>query len=193
METISKISWGTLGLTVGGILTILGVTAYITDNAVLNLAGFFYGIPLVLLGLALKIAELKPVPFSRPTSEEILALRKRQATPIQNQVRQDVTRYRYGQSAHLDESLKRLGLSPSEKERPVLKGVRETAIEGTYALVLEFESSLIPLVTWQQKQEKIEKFFGPGVQAELTQPQQDRIDLILTAMPKATEIASASP
>lgn len=176
---LRQTSLGTLGLVVGGILTIVGFGAYATGNATLNLAGFFYGIPLLLGGLALKAAELKPVPYSQPPSAEVVELRQQQATSTQNQIRQDVTRYRYGQSAHLDSSLSHLGLSPTDEERPVLVGLHETSVDGAYALILEFESPLIPLETWQKKQEKMTKFFGPGVRVEITQPEAEWIDVSL--------------
>jgi hypothetical protein len=181
---LGKISLSSVGLVIGGILTVVGFAAYFADYATLNLAGFFYGIPLLLGGLALKSAELKPVPFSQPTSEKVLALRQQMATEIQNQIRKDVTRYRYGQDAHLDDSLQRFGLNPNDKERPVLAGLREVDIDGNYTLVLEFESPKFTLETWQEKREKIEKFFGPGLRAEITQPTKDRIDVALITQPK---------
>lgn len=58
---LGSVSLGTLGLIVGALLTGVGVVAYAAGNATLNLAGFFYGVPLLLGGLALKAAELKPV------------------------------------------------------------------------------------------------------------------------------------
>ncbi len=180
---LRQISLGTLGLAIGGILTILGFVAYGTNNATLNLAGFFYGIPLLLGGLALKAAELKPIPLSQPTSPDIIALREQQATATQNQIRQDVTRYRYGQSAHLDTVLSRLGLAPNDTERPLLKGLRESKIDNAYALTLEFESPLIPLEVWQQKQMKMETFFGPGVRVMVTQPSEASVDLTLITSP----------
>jgi hypothetical protein len=164
---------------VGSVLTVVGFYAYFTNNPTLNLAGFFYGIPVLLGGLALKAAELKPVPFSQPTTPEIIALREKQATSTQTQIRKDITRYRYGQEAHLDEALARLGLSPTDEERPVLRALRETQIASAYTLILEFDSPLISLETWQQKQEKIEKFFGPGVRATIEQPAENQIELAL--------------
>lgn len=174
-----KISLGSAGLLVGGILTIVGFVAYATDNATLNLAGFFYGIPLLLGGLALKASELKPVPFSVESSPEILSLRETQATSTQKQIIGDVTRYRYGQEAHLDEVLGKLGLSPTDDERPVLVSLQETVIEGNYALILQFDSPLISFDIWQEKQEKLTKFFGPGIKAEVSQPKEDQVDLAL--------------
>ena len=73
---LRQTSLGTLGLILGGVLTVVGLTAYFAGNPTLNLVGFFYGIPLLLGGLALKAAELKPVPFSQPTTPEVLALRR---------------------------------------------------------------------------------------------------------------------
>lgn len=182
---LRKFSLGTLGLSIGGVLFVVGLAAYFVNNATLNLVGFFYGIPLLLGGLALKAAELKPVPLTQPTTPEVLELRQQQATATQNQIRQDVTRYRYGQEAQLDTSLSHLGLSPTDEERPMLKGLREKEIEGAYALILEFDSPLIPLEVWQQKREKMTSFFGPRVQVEVTQPAEDEIDLALIATPKA--------
>jgi hypothetical protein len=169
---LPKISLAAVGLTVGGILTITGFVAYALDYATLNLAGFFYGIPLVLGGLALKAAELKPIPFSQPTPEKIIALRNQLATPTQNQIRKDVTRYRYGQEAHLDESLERLGLSPTDEERPVLTSLLEQDWEGKYVLTLSFDSPFISLETWQEKQEKIAKFFGPDLEVTVAEPEE---------------------
>jgi hypothetical protein len=181
---LRQISLGAVGLVVGGILSIMGFVAYATDNPTLNLVGFFYGIPLLLGGLALKAAELKPVPLTQSTSAEMIALREQQATATQNQIRKDVTRYRYGQKAHLDSSLDYLGLSPTDEERPILEGIREEQRDGAYALVLEFESGLIPFTTWQQKQEKIERFFGPGLRVELAQPAEEQIEVALISHPQ---------
>jgi Protein of unknown function (DUF2854) len=181
---LRQTSLGTLGLSVGGILTLIGFWAFfITDNATLNLVGFFYGIPLLLGGLALKASELKPVPLIKPTADHVLALREQQATDTQNQIRKDVTRYRYGQRAHLDSSLERLGLSPTDEECPVLVGVEEVETDGAYTLVLEFESPLIPLAHWQEKQERIAGFFGPGVKASVSQSGDQRVDVALIAVP----------
>lgn len=182
---LRQISFGTLGLVVGGILSVVGFAAYFAQNATLNLIGFFYGIPLLLGGLALRVAELKPVPYTTPTSPEILALREQQATATQNQIRKDVTRFRYGQEAHLDSSLKYLGLSPSDDDRPTLTGIHEEERGGAYALVLEFESPVIPITTWQEKREKIERFFGPGLRVEVSQPAEDEISVALIAAPKS--------
>ncbi|OUL35685.1 hypothetical protein BV372_10320 [Nostoc sp. T09] len=176
---LRQISLGTLGLTVGGILTIVGFIAYAADNATLNLAGFFYGFPLLLGGLALKANELKPIPFSQATTPAVLRLREQQATVTQNKIRKDITRFCYGQDAHFDRALSFLGLSPTDEERPIITGLQEKEINGAYALILEFDSPLIPIDVWQQKQEKMTSYFGPGVEVQITQPSENKIELAL--------------
>ena len=189
---LRKTSLGKVLLVVGGVLTVVGFVAYFQDNATLNLAGFFYGIPVLLGGLALRAAELAPTQYSQESTPEVVALREQQATPTQNQVRNDVTRYRYGQDAHLDEVLERLGLAPTDEQRPELVAVREEAIEGDYALILEFESPHVPLASWLEKQEKIEKFFGPNIRAEIVEPHANKVDLALIAIatPEPAETVS---
>jgi len=181
VKILPRTSLGTLGLSVGGILTVIGFFAYATQNATLNLAGFFYGIPLLLGGLALKASELKPIPLSQPTPPDILKLREQTATATQKQIREDVTRYRYGQEAHLDSSLASLGLAPTDEERPVLKALRETEKDGAYTLILEFDSPLVSFETWQEKREKVERFFGPGIRVELRQPEDEKVEVVMIA------------
>lgn len=176
---LGKISLGTLGLTIGSILTIMGFVAYAANNATLNLVGFFYGFPLLLGGLALKANELKPIPFSQNTTPSVLALRQQQATVTQNKIRKDITRFCYGQKAHLDRALEYLGLSPTDEERPIVTSLRETEINGAYAVILEFDSPLIPINTWQEKHEKMTKYFAPGVEVKITQPGENQIELAL--------------
>ena len=178
---LRKIPLGTVLLVVGGVLTLVGFVAYAQENATLNLVGFFYGVPILLGGLALRAAELVPVPYTQPPSEAVIAARV-QATQTQEQVRKDVTRYRYGQEAHLDETLERLGLSPNDTQRPVLSGLHEEQREGAYTLVLEFDSPYVPFEKWQQQQPKIETFFGPGITAEVSQPAEKKVELAMKAV-----------
>lgn len=176
---LRKIPLALVGLVVGSILTVTGFYAYSVGNSTLNLAGFFYGIPLLLGGLALKAAELKPIPFAEVTPPDVIALRKEKATDTQNQLIKDVTRYRYGQEAHLDEALQRIGLSPTDDERPILTKIKEANINGNYALILIFNSPLITLEQWQEKQEKITKFFGPNITVNITKTGESSIELAL--------------
>jgi Protein of unknown function (DUF2854) len=173
---LRQISLGSLFLVLGVVLSAIGLFAYATGNPTLNLAGFFYGVPILLGGAALKSAEVKPSQILHPISAIALKLREAQATPTQIQLRDDVTRYRYGIRAHLDEALEKLGMSPTNEERPVLAGICEEVFQSAgqpdaYSLVLRFESPLISLETWQAKQEKIGRFFGPGIVALVSKPE----------------------
>ncbi|MFN6070467.1 MAG: DUF2854 domain-containing protein, partial [Pseudanabaena sp.] len=125
MLKFNKISLASIGLFVGGMLFVVGFWAYSKGNSTLNLVGFFYGFPILLGGFAFKSSEVAPVPVIVPESEEVLALRKLQETSTQKQLRKDVTRYRYGIKAHLDEVLEKLGMRPTDEERPVLIGIYE--------------------------------------------------------------------
>jgi hypothetical protein len=60
LNMLRKIPLGTVLLVVGGILTLVGFIAYAQENATLNLIGFFYGVPILLGGLALRAAEHRP-------------------------------------------------------------------------------------------------------------------------------------
>ncbi|MEM6502090.1 MAG: DUF2854 domain-containing protein [Cyanobacteria bacterium P01_C01_bin.89] len=187
-------------LVVGSVLTVVGFWAYIDGNSTLNLVGFFYGIPVLLGGAALKAAELKPIPYKVETSQDVLELRKSQATPTQEQVRKDVTRFRYGQEAHLDETLERLGLSPTDEERPVLHSIVERNHEGRYNLTLSFASPYISFDTWQEKRDKIERFFGPNITADISHGEEvtskdgisvTLVDLALTRVAEAPVATTA--
>ena len=186
-----QVSLAFIGLIVGAGLTVTGFVAYFVDNATLNLIGFFYGIPLLLGGIAFRITELRPVPLTQPTPPDLVTLRKQQATKTQLQILNDLTRYRYGQRAHLDSSLNRLGLEPTDEECPVVVGLRESAIDGAYALTVEFNSPLIDYATWQSKQEKMTAFFGPGVRIALANPIKDKVELTLITTPPQSEAAAS--
>lgn len=177
---------GALCLGGGIVITIVGFTAYVLNYAALNMIGFFYGIPLILGGIALRITELRPVPLTIPTSPEVEALKTAQATDTQKQIFDDLTRYRYGQEAHLDSALKFLGLAPTDDDRPTIVGIREENIDESYAMILEFDSPFIRLETWQSKIEKMTTFFGPGVRIDVKQPAEETIDLYIIVTPAVT-------
>jgi hypothetical protein len=176
---LRRISLGNLGIVVGGSLAIMGFVAYATNHPTLNLAGFFYGFPLLLGGLALKSGELKPIPFTSPSSPDLLALRKDAATVTQKKLISDVTRYQYGQNVHLERALELLELGVTDNDRPELTGIREVQVDNAYTLVLEFESPHVSLDDWQQRHEKMTRYFGPNVRVDVSQPDEERIDLAL--------------
>jgi hypothetical protein len=184
MPKSNKISLASIGLYVGAILFAVGFWAYGKGNSTLNLIGFFYGFPILLGGFAFKSSEVTPIPVIVDESEAVLALRKLQETATQKQLRKDVTRYRYGIKAHLDEILEKLGMSPTNEERPVLSGLYEEISQfeetnGAYSLVLRFRSPLMSFEAWQQKQDKLTRFFGPGIVAVVAELENKEVDLKL--------------
>lgn len=192
MAILQRIPLALVAIIVGGILTVVGIAAYALDYATLNLAGFFYGIPLFLGGLAFRVTEVKPVPIVAPATPEIDALRPTQATETQQKILQSVTIYRYGQKAHMDDVLSHLGLSPIEKQRPMLVGIREGIVEGAYALVLMFESDFVPYPEWQKRETKMNAFFGPGVRVALANPEEGYVQLSLISTPEVVAASVAS-
>ncbi|MEI6328683.1 MAG: DUF2854 domain-containing protein [Pseudanabaena sp.] len=191
MFKLNKISLASVGLYIGGILFVLGFWAYAKGNSTLNLVGFFYGFPILLGGFAFKSSEVTPIPIIIPESATVLAVRKVVETPTQKQLRKDVTRYRYGIKAHLDEILEKLGMSPTDEERPLLVGLYEELSQdeenkGAYSLVLRFRSPLMSFEFWQEKQDKLTRFFGPGIIAVVTELENKEVDLRLISQ---TEVA----
>jgi Protein of unknown function (DUF2854) len=182
-----RFSLATTGLTVGGTMTIAAIIAYFFENATINLIGFSYGIPILLGGVAFKLTELKPLKETQSPTPEVVSLREAQQTKTQKQLRKDVLRYWYGQDAHLDTALKKVGLGPPKDEQPVLTGFHEVAVEGAYALVLEFNSPGLSLETWHKRKPKIESYFGPGIRAEMTQIDEVTVHLSLISKPVAIE------
>jgi Protein of unknown function (DUF2854) len=182
MSLFYKIPLGKLLLGLGTVLTTVGFAAYYFDKATLNMVGFFYGIPLILGGFALRTSELKPVPFSQPTSPTVLDLRAKVATQVQMKLISDLTRYNYGEDIHLDEALKKINLNPRADLCPRITALREEMRDGNYTLVLEFDSPAIPLTKWQDQHAKIEKYFGPGISAQIEQPAENQVELALITL-----------
>ncbi|KAK9116109.1 hypothetical protein Sjap_015056 [Stephania japonica] len=173
--SLAKVSFGVIGLGLGISLLSYGFGAYfnILPGSEWSAIMLTYGFPLAIIGMALKYAELKPVPCITYSDAE--KLREKCATPILKQVRNDVTRYRYGDEQHLDEALKRifqygLGGGIPRRNAPILQMIREEVTEdGRYSLVLVFEAKALELSEFEKRQAKFTSFFGPGITAEIGQ------------------------
>lgn len=169
--SISKVSFGSILTPVGLGLLGFGFTAYfnILPGGDISSLLLIYGFPISLLGFALSYAQLDPVTCK--TTQAALDLRATQMTDNQKQIREDCTRFRYGDEQHLEEALARV-FKPgrpggvAKKLIPVLKGLREVTVDGAYTLVLEFSGPL-EFAKWEEFQPKIQSFFGPGVIAKL--------------------------
>merc|ERR1712176_206682 len=87
-----------------------------------------------------------------------------------SKIKQDVTRHRYGDEAHLDTTVKKLGLVVPGKGYPQLKEPREERDEdGELAFTMVWQSLDTPYKMWadERRVKKYETFFGPGVTADV--------------------------
>ncbi len=160
----------------GGVLAFIGMTAYFTNSVNLSVPTFFYGVPILLIGLGLKTSEIPPVTlindksfrlnkFNRP--KELTALVK------------DVTRWRYGIKAHLESSLEALNLW-NEDNPPQLKEIEEITKEDKSGLRMHFEINDVPFEEWIGKQERLNRFFVKGLESEfIINDNKKEFDLIL--------------
>jgi len=168
---IRGFSLGNLVIGAGILVTILSFAEYIGGDAGEGLTisglGFVYGIPIFLGGAALKYAEIEPVPaYATPEGDEVF---ERKATEIIKKIDQDVTRHRYGDEAHLDTTVKKLGLVVSGKDYPQLRELRkERTDDGELAFTMVWQSVDTPYKMWsdERRVKKYETFFGPGVTAD---------------------------
>jgi hypothetical protein len=168
---IRGFSLGNLVILAGILITVLSFSEYLSDagSEGLNVSGlgFVYGIPVFLAGAALKYAEIEPVPcYSGPGGEQIF---EKKATETLEKIKQDVTRHRYGDEAHLDTTVKKLGLVVPGKDYPQLRELREEEIDGELAFTMVWQSLDTPYKMWadERRIKKYETFFGPGVTAEI--------------------------
>ncbi|XP_061364354.1 uncharacterized protein LOC133307811 [Gastrolobium bilobum] len=192
--SLAKVSFGVVGLGVGVSLLSYGFGAYfnVLPGSGWSAIMLTYGFPLAIIGMALKYAELKPVPCL--TYSDAQSLQEKCATPILKQVKNDVTRYRYGDEQHLDEALKRIfqygqGGGIPRRSAPVLQMIREEVTqEGKYCLVLVFEAKALQLSDFERRQAKFTSFFGPGITAEVGKSENDlyEVRLISNTDPNAS-------
>ncbi len=165
-------------VTIGGAaLTVIGASAYLGDNANLSLPTIFYGIPILLGGLALKSSELPPPERLTPPPLH-QRLRELPANADLKKLLGDLLRWRYGQKAHLESSLEALKLWDEDKP-PQLLSVAETATEGCYGLDLTFACGAVPAQRWQDQSERLGRFFGSGMSAQVEPIGNDRLLLSL--------------
>lgn len=169
---IRGFSLGNVIIGAGLLVTALSFAEYLNsaggDGVSLSGLGFVYGIPIFLGGAALKYAEIEPVPcFTAPGAE---GLTEAKGTEIIKKIKQDVTRHRYGDEAHLDTTVKRLGLVVPGKAYPQLRDLREEKTEdGELAFTMVWQSLDTPYKMWadEKRRKRYETFFGPDVGAEV--------------------------
>lgn len=168
---IRGFSLGNVVILAGVLVTALSFAEYLSQSGGegLNVSGlgFVYGIPIFLAGAALKYAEIEPVPCYSGRGVESVFDKK--ATETIQKIKQDVTRHRYGDEAHLDTTVKKLGLVIPGKDYPQLQELREeVSDDGELVFTMVWQSLDTPYKMWadERRVKKYETFFGPGVTAE---------------------------
>jgi hypothetical protein len=194
---IRGFSLGNVVIIAGVLVTVLSFAEYLGDSVGEGLSisglGFVYGIPIFLGGAALKYAEIEPVPcYSTSGATSIF---ESKATETILKIKQDVTRHRYGDEAHLDTTVKKLGLVVPGKAYPQLKELREEEVDGELAFMMVWQSLDTPYKMWadERRVKKYSTFFGPGVSAEVVKVDAEErlvgIRLITTSSEAKTETA----
>lgn len=188
---IRGFSLGNLIVFLGVAITVASFSEYLQPNSgdgiQVSGLGFVYGIPIFLAGAALKYAEIPPVPcFSTPAGDVAFDKHK---TEIIEKVKQDVTRHRYGDEAHLDTTVKKLGLVIPGKAYPQLQDLRQEATEdGQLKFTMVWQSLDTPYKMWADpaRVKKYSTFFGPGVNAECVKinAEERLVGIQLTTGPK---------
>jgi len=194
---IRGFSLGNVVILGGVLITILSFAEYLSDSGSegLNVSGlgFVYGIPIFLAGAALKYAEIDPVPVF--STNEGAAIYESKTTDTIDKIKQDVTRHRYGDEAHLDTTVKKLGLVVPGKAYPQLRELREEEVDGELAFTMVWQSLDTPYKMWadERRIKKYETYFGPGVSAEVVKidAEQRLVGIRLTTGPKKVEETAA--
>jgi hypothetical protein len=151
----------------------------------------FYGVPVLLGGLALKSSELPPAERLTPAAQ-LRELRQRPENEALRKLLGDVTRWRYGQKAHLESSLEALKLW-DEDAPPQLVAIEELDRGGAYGLRLTIDCHGVPFQRWEDRRERLGRFFGPGLTADLHQSDPGRLQLTLLPAPSPPDPTLATP
>lgn len=173
-------------------LTLASFAEYFLSDgsAGLSSLGFIYGIPVSLIGCALQYAELEPAGLQ--TSESAEKLFEVKATDTMKKIVQDVTRHRYGDEAHLDTTVKALGLVLPQKAYPQLQYVAlAQEDQGEVSMTCVFQSLDTPFRMWAEEDRisKYDTFFGPGVWCDVVKVSSEEklvgIKMVTGARPEA--------
>jgi len=184
---MKKLSPASIISITGGVLAVIGLISYFSNAANLSVPTFFYGVPILLIGLALKNSELDPAQ-SRITTMQLNSLKEKGPEDLYNLIG-DVTRWRYGQRAHLESSLQALKLW-SEDKPPELVEIELLEIEKDYGVRMRFKANGVPLENWKSKEERLGRFFAKNLTAKITSKDSKEIELTLIPNKQVTEISS---
>merc|ERR1719201_523562 len=179
---IKGFSLATAALSVGAAITLYSFFAFFTSGggggtASLSSLGFIYGIPIITLGAALAYAELQPVPVTYAGNEEEMeALFEAKANGAMRSIREDVTRHRYGDDAHLDTTTKALGLVEPGRPYPLLLELKLGMTEkDELCFAMVFQALEAPFSLWadERRVKKYQTFFGPNVDVDVVKVDKD--------------------
>jgi hypothetical protein len=164
------------------------------DGALSSL-GFVYGIPVFLIGLSLWYAEIPPVLVESDAAGD--EAWESMSTKTMLEIKQDVTRHRYGDDAHLDSTLEALGLKLPQKKYPKFQTItQKMTSEGELEFGMIFQSAETPYKVWADpdRVKRYDTFFGPGVvsRVEKVDAEKRLVGLILTTTSKSEDIVPAS-
>jgi len=158
---------------VGVVLTLSSFAGFFLDDGgsggAVSSLGFVYGIPVFLIGLSLWYAEIPPAELITDAGGD--RAWETHSTDTLKKIKQDVTRHRYGDDAHLDSTLDSLGLKLPQKKYPKLQTlIQEETDKGQLAFTMIFQSAETPYKVWKEptRVRRFTKFFGPNVYAEVS-------------------------
>ena len=168
----------------GAVLAVTGLVSYFNDATNLSVPTFFYGVPILLIGLAMKNSELGPT--KNLISESELSRLKLNGPKELSDLIGDVTRFRYGQRVHLETSLQSLKLW-DEKNPPQLLEIALLEENKRFGISMKFESQGVPLEKWEQQSERLGRFFAKDLTAEIKSNNPGEISLKLRPKTKGIE------
>jgi len=139
----------------------------------------------------LQYAELEPVPIEYAGDEATCErLWESEATETLKKIRQDVTRHRYGDEAHLDTTVKALGLVAPAKPYPQLRYLQLKPTDNALQFAMVFQSPDTPFNDWadERRIKKYESFFGPGVTADVVKVDAEKrlVAIVLQTTPASS-------
>ncbi len=173
---------------VGALLAVTGLVSFFNDATNLSVPTFFYGVPILLIGLAMKNSELAPAK-SLISESELNKLKINDRQDLINLIA-EVTRFRYGQRVHLETSLQALKLW-DEKKPPKLLEISLLEIENNFAIKMKFESKGVTLKEWEEKKDRLGRFFSKNLNADISSSNPEEINLELR--PKSSNKEKLAP
>ncbi len=174
----------------GAILAVTGLVSYFNDATNLSVPTFFYGVPILLIGLAMKNSEIGPTKIL--STESDLSRLKRDGPKELSDLIADVTRFRYGQRVHLETSLQALKLW-DDKKPPQLLEITLLEENKKFGVLMKFESQGVPLEKWEQQKDRLGRFFAKDLTAEIKSNNSGEINLELQPKTKTIQQTSTNP